>query len=615
MVEIIEGAKRGNAECLAKIYAMYKNQIYYFCSKLVENDQERAKELCCETFSCAFERLDTLPQAGQFELWIKNIAAIKCYNYVHKMKPMLFLQEVGDTSEPLFSAVEISSMKEGEYDKARASGVMDRMLDRLNDAQRMTLMLHYFNGLSVTQIAKIMSCSDDIVKQRMTKAAEHMKTTVSALEEKGIRLEAVDFRTVLQLMAACITVPQSVNEKIESIISSIAQVGSDTPSADTDAAYVIDKYVTNAEVSKGALEEATEKFASDAETQKSAQNEKSTMLRNLGEFVGNFGNQSKTGAGETANDSADETTDHAETRIKVQRKKAAAPSFFQKLSSTQQAVALLAVVAILVVVLLCALLPNKKSNPDLASSKKQASAASSVVSSQPKTVIPVYTLKFGSETNSVKTDNGTEVAVAKYEFPEVSITAFPEAQNAINSFFNADKKKVLETYAAEKKQQECLYMYKTQSYGKWKINQNTVTMQAGRVDKTSVNLSKNQVSYTYGNAHEETERLGYCFSSQTGKQLKLSDIMQDINGYLDYAASSITAAAEENQKKGSYALYDSYASTIKSVLKKDSRWYLTDTGITVIFNPDEIVYYTYGVQTFDLPYSAVNQFLKVDYQK
>ncbi len=72
MVEIIEGAKRGNAECLAKIYAMYKNQIYYFCSKLVENDQERAKELCCETFSCAFERLDTLPQAGQFELWIKK---------------------------------------------------------------------------------------------------------------------------------------------------------------------------------------------------------------------------------------------------------------------------------------------------------------------------------------------------------------------------------------------------------------------------------------------------------------------------------------------------------------------------------------------------------------
>ncbi len=129
------------------------------------------------------------------------------------MKPMLFLQEVGDTSEPLFSAAEISSMKEGEYDKARASGVMDRMLDRLNDAQRMTLMLHYFNGLSVTQIAKIMSCSDDIVKQRMTKAAEHMKTTVSALEKKGIRLEAVDFRTVLQLMAACITVPQSVNEK------------------------------------------------------------------------------------------------------------------------------------------------------------------------------------------------------------------------------------------------------------------------------------------------------------------------------------------------------------------------------------------------------------------
>ncbi len=87
------------------------------------------------------------------------------------------------------------------------------------------------------------------------------------------------------------------------------------------------------------------------------------MLRNLGEFVGNFGNQSKTGAGETAKDSADETTDHAETRIKVQRKKAAAPSFFQKLSSTQQAVALLAVVAILVVVLLCALLPNKKIQP------------------------------------------------------------------------------------------------------------------------------------------------------------------------------------------------------------------------------------------------------------
>ena len=596
MFEVIEGAKQGFAESMRKIYELYKGQICYFCQKLL-GEGDIANDICIDTFACAFDELEGLQNPEQFEVWIKNIAAIKCFNYIHKMKPMLFLQTVADTSEPLFSEGEIAAMPKGEVEEPKTAALMDMMINRLNDAQRMTIMLHYFNGLSVMQIAKIMNCSADIVKQRMEKAAEHMKTTIDALSENEIVLKSVEFRAALHLMVACVSVPSSVDNGVSEVI--LERATDEQPPEvvePNDEEFIIDKYINNAEREIGETESAISKYTENdgsayAESvfEKFAPKEqKESVIIATAEAVGKSAKRAAEKAGKTA------------------KKK------FLSLSMMQQSIALLLVVVVVAAIIIG--ISAKKKNPDL-----ENNVSSSEVSSVQSTVsvdnTPVYKLEFQKEVAEVKADDGAVVAAATYEYPVVTLSLKPEAQETINSFFGADKAEVLAEFSDEYKNSEFKYAYSTKAYGEFKKNERTVTMRKGRVDDKFVNFLKSDYSYLYGNVYGNTEVTAYSFSSLTGAQLTINDVMADVDGYREYAKNFICTALEQKQTSGEYSLYSDYAETVAEKVTEDGRWYFTDTGLTVVINPDEVVFYTYGPQIFEIPYSEINNYLAAEYTK
>lgn len=595
MFEIIEGAKQGFAGSMRKIYELYKGEICYFCQKLL-GDGDIANDICVDTFKCAFEELESLQQPEQFEVWIKNIAAIKCFNYIHKMKPMLFLQSVANTEEPLFTDGEIAAMPKGEVDEPKTAALMDMMINRLNDAQRMTIMLHYFNGLSVMQIAKIMNCSGDIVKQRMEKAAEHMKTTIDALSENEIILKGVEFRAALHLMVACATVPSVVDAGVNAFIAERATDEQPPEVVEpTDEEFIIDKYINNAEREIGEAESAISKYT---------ENDGAAYAESVFE---KFAPKEPKEAGIIA---TAEAVGKSAKRVAEKASKTAKKKFLS-LSMMQQSVALLLVVVVVAAIIIG--VSAKKKNPDL------EPVASSEVSSVQSTVsvdnTPVYKLEFQKEVSEVKADDGAVVAAATYEYPVVTLSEKPEAQETINTFFTADKTEVLAEFNDENKNSEFKYAYSTKAYGEFKKNERTVTMQKGRVDKNFVNFLKSDYSYLYGNVYGNTEVTAYSFSSITGAQLTMNDVMADLDGYTEYAKNFVCAALEQKQADGEFSLYSDYQETVAAKVIEDGRWYFTDTGLTVAINPDEVVFYTYGPQIFEMPYSEINNYLTAEYTK
>ncbi len=599
MTDILIGAKQGFAKNMREIYEGYKGQIYYFCQKFL-GEGNTAADLCYETFNCAFNELGSLEQPEQFEVWIKNIAAIKCYNYIHKMKPMLFLQAVGDTSEPLFSAGEMENMPKGDIEEIKTAALMDMMINRLNDAQRMTIMLHYFNGLSVLQIAKIMNCSGDIVKQRMEKAAEHMKTTIEILSDKGINLKAVEFRAALQLMVACVSVPSEVDFRVNALISERA-VDEQAPEVEepSDEEYIVDKYVVGAEREIGETEEAISKYT---------ENDGSAYAESIFE---KFAPKAESEVKESSILATAEMVGKSAKRVAENAGKTAKKKFLS-LSMMQQSLALLLVVAIVVAIIIA--VSVKKKNPDIEHNTSTESLAStqSTVSVVPT---PVCKLEFQKDTAEVKASDGTVVAEASYEYPVVTLSEKPEAQETINSFFSAEKAEVLSEFNDENKNIEFRYAYDTKAYGEFKKNERTVTMQKGMVNEKFVNFIKSEYTYLYGNVYGYTEMTAYSFSSVTGQQLKLAEIMADLDGYKEFAQNFICSALEQKQADGEYALNGDYASKVSEAITKDGRWYFNDEGLSVVLNPDEVVYYTYGPQVFTLPYNDINNYVASEYAK
>lgn len=601
MYSIIDSAKQGNRDALEQIYYMYNKQIYYFCSKLI-TDSDLAKNFTYETFSCAFERISTLEEADQLELWIKNIAAIKCYNYIHKMKPMLFLHSAEENDEPLFLEEEIEKFEEGQLDETLSCSIMDKMLDRLDDAQRMTIMFHYFNALSISQIAKIMSCTEDMVRQRLKISASKMKKTLISLAEKGTKLAKIDFRTVISLMAACRVVPEDLENRILGHIAEIS-ISEEAPvkeEKDYSDDYSFDNYVSSLERTEpGELEAAISRFTSYIEREETKKKEKEAekLLNNLNE------------------EKAPRKIEKSDIKVASASALVKFLTWFKGLGVTKQSICLIGVAGFIaiIIILISALSGNEAPKKENTSANKTSSVVSQVVSQkeEPKAV---YKMTFEDNEELLKAQDGTILAKASYKLPKVEISLYEDAQNAINKYFANQMAEILSTYKSQEKIAECNYMYDNQHYGPFKVNETLVETKVGRVHEKIISVEIDKYSYIYGNVHGQDEKTAVNFDTKTGEILNLDAVMSDKSGYEDYATNFICKALETNQANGEYTIYSDYNSVVRTTVTKDGRWLFTDKGLTIIFNVDEVAYFSAGVQTFTIPYAELDAFLNADYK-
>ena len=428
-----------------------------------------------------------------------------------------------------------------------------------------------------------------------------MKTTIEALTEKEINLKAVEFRTALQLMVACTLVPEQVDLRVSAAIQEIATDEQPEPEAEpTPEEFVIDKYINNAERELGETESAISKYV---------ENDGSAIAESVFE---KFAPKSDDDKKENGIIAAAEEVGKTATRA-AKKVSAGAKRKFLSLSMMQQSIALLLVVVVIAAIIIGTSFKNKKQNPDIVSSA--AESTQSVVSTVSVAPTPQNKLEFQKDVSEVKANDGTVVASASYEYPVVTLSENPEAEEIINSFFSSDKAEVLATFSDENKNYEYKYAYDNKSYGEFKMNECTVTMQKGRVDGSSVSFLKTEYNYLYGNVYGNHEVTAYCFSSTTGKQLEIAEVMADLAGYKEYAYNFICSALETKQSGGELALYSEYKSAVSRAIESTGNWYFTDTGLAVAINPEEVAFYTYGPQIFEMPYSEINNYLAENYAK
>ena len=91
-------------------------------------------------------------------------------------------------SEPDFEDESGYFSPEKRVDYSETKRLIQEMIDRLPEAQRMAVVLYYLENLPVAWIAGIMECSEGTVKSRLNYGRKSIKEQVLALEKKGTKL-------------------------------------------------------------------------------------------------------------------------------------------------------------------------------------------------------------------------------------------------------------------------------------------------------------------------------------------------------------------------------------------------------------------------------------------
>ena len=206
--ELVLSAKNGNKKAFDKLYELTHNDVWYNCLSLLK-DEENAKDIMQETYITAFLKLDTLNDEQKFCGWITSIAVNKCKN---KLKGKVEYQ-IDD--EVLITEAETDElMLPEEYiTKAEKRKVLLQIMeDTLSFNQYQTVLMFYFDEMSISEIAQGLEISEGTVKSRLNSSRAKMKTAIEDYENKsGDKLHGVVvvpfFTTIFKEEAKSLAVP------------------------------------------------------------------------------------------------------------------------------------------------------------------------------------------------------------------------------------------------------------------------------------------------------------------------------------------------------------------------------------------------------------------------
>lgn len=188
--KLVEQIKEGDNKSFDKLYKLTEKEIWFTCISFLKNETN-AQDIMQETYITAFLKIQTLDKTAQFRSWLNKIAVNKCKDYL-KGKGEIQLND--EILENEVVQDELTIPEEYITNQSKRECILSLMQEALTDVQYQTVIMYYFNEMSVSEIAEFFECSKGTVLSRLNYSRAKMKKAITDYEEKnGDRLHGVVF--------------------------------------------------------------------------------------------------------------------------------------------------------------------------------------------------------------------------------------------------------------------------------------------------------------------------------------------------------------------------------------------------------------------------------------
>lgn len=185
--KLVLQAAQGNKAAFGALYEETGRTVYFSCLKLL-GDPQLAEDITQETYLTALQKLGTLAQPENFPAWVNRIGINLCkMHFRNNSAPE-------DNSEEIIEEIPDEGFIPEEYvsNDAKRKIIMDIIDTVLTEEQRQSVILYYFDMLTVPEIAEVMNCTTGTVTSRLSAARKKIKEAVLIYEENNNdRLHAV----------------------------------------------------------------------------------------------------------------------------------------------------------------------------------------------------------------------------------------------------------------------------------------------------------------------------------------------------------------------------------------------------------------------------------------
>jgi len=178
--ELMLRVKDGDGASFALLLGKYRASVNHFLYRMVQ-DQAIAEELAQEVFLRVYRSRETYEPTAKFTTWLYRIATHLALNWLRDQKHERSQQRLDETSE-------CAPVREVQD---RAPSVEQKLLHQVNvdevreavaalpDKQRAAVLMHKYDEMEYSQIAKVLSCSESAVKSLLFRAYETLRVRLA----------------------------------------------------------------------------------------------------------------------------------------------------------------------------------------------------------------------------------------------------------------------------------------------------------------------------------------------------------------------------------------------------------------------------------------------------
>ncbi|MGO9897599.1 MAG: RNA polymerase sigma factor [Bryobacteraceae bacterium] len=178
--ELMLRVKDGDGASFAVLLEKHRSSVIHFVYRMVRN-QAIAEELAQEVFLRVYRSRSSYEPTAKFTTWLFRIATHLALNSLRDGKNQRYEERLDDQVEDLpvrqvadhRPSVEQSMVFEARLDEVR------RAVASLPDKQRAAVLMHKYEELEYSQIARVLNCSESAVKSLLFRAYETLRARLA----------------------------------------------------------------------------------------------------------------------------------------------------------------------------------------------------------------------------------------------------------------------------------------------------------------------------------------------------------------------------------------------------------------------------------------------------
>lgn len=164
-IKKIEAARKGDRNAFSELMQERKDNIYRLAYTYVKNEND-AMDILQNTVYKVFISIKKLKNPEYFNTWLTRIAVNCCIDYLRKKN------RISDNEAECAEPEDMEKIADSTDDLSHIASSIDifNAINKLDANHRIIVILKYFQDLTLTQIAEILTCPVGTVKTRLNRA-------------------------------------------------------------------------------------------------------------------------------------------------------------------------------------------------------------------------------------------------------------------------------------------------------------------------------------------------------------------------------------------------------------------------------------------------------------